>query len=87
MRALVFEDNAPVNSAPDLPAEQGLAGFEGQLTDYLGQIITDVYGNPLCTTYVGEDPDTHEIPAGALDARSGVPRRRPGPAGHCLSDA
>ena len=45
----------------DLPTEQGLAGFEGQMTDYLGQIITDVYGNPLCTTYVGENPDTHVI--------------------------
>ena len=62
VRALVFEDNAPTNSAPDVPAEQGLAGFEGQLTDYIGQIITDVYGNPLCTTYNGENPDTHEIP-------------------------
>lgn len=42
VRALVFHDNARVNSPPDLPAEQGLAGFEGQLTDSLGQIITDV---------------------------------------------
>ena len=31
VRALVFHDNSPVNSAPDLPAEQGLAGFEGQI--------------------------------------------------------
>ena len=85
VRALVFQDNAPVNSAPDLPAEQGLAGFEGQLTDYLGQIITDVYGNPLCTTYVGENPDTHEIPASALDP-NGVPVVATR-GGHCLSDA
>ena len=85
VRALVFQDNAPVNSAPDLPAEQGLAGFEGQLTDYLGQIITDVYGNPLCTTYVGENPDTHEIPTNALDP-DGVPVVAT-PGGHCVSDA
>ena len=83
VRALVFQDSAPVNSAPDLPAEQGLAGFEGQMTDYLGQIITDVYGNPLCTTYVGENPDTHVIsppPAGGVPVIDTI-------GGHCLSDS
>ena len=68
IRARVFEDNAPTNSAPDEPAERGLAGFVGHLTDYIDFVTTDVYGNPLCTTYVGEDPVTHVIPAGALDA-------------------
>ena len=85
VRALVFQDNAPVNGAPDTPAEAGLAGFEGQLADYLGQIVTDVYGNPLCTTYVGEDPDTHAIPAQHLDA-DGLPVVDT-PGGHCYSDA
>ena len=67
----------------DLPTEQGLAGFEGQMTAYLGQIITDVYGNPLCTTYVGENPDTHVIsppPTGGVPVVDTI-------GGHCVSDA
>ena len=52
VQTAVFEDNASTNSAPDLPAEHGLAGFQGRLSDYLGQLITDVFGNPMCSTYV-----------------------------------
>lgn len=85
VRALVFHDNSPVNGAPDAPVEPGLAGFEGQLADYLGQVTTDVYGNPLCTVYRGEDPVTHEIPTAALDA-NGLPVVAT-PGGHCYSDA
>ena len=48
IQAAVFEDISPVNSAPDLPAEHGLAGFQGHITDYLGEVTTDVYGDPLC---------------------------------------
>ena len=44
----MFEDISPTNSAPDLPAEHGLAGFQGHITDYLGEVTTDVYGDPLC---------------------------------------
>ena len=47
IQAAVFEDISPVNSAPDLPAEHGLAGFQGHITDYLGEVTTDVYGDPL----------------------------------------
>ncbi|MFN8465927.1 MAG: SdrD B-like domain-containing protein [Caldilineaceae bacterium] len=68
LRAYVFADVSPTNGTPDLPAEPGLAGFIGKINDYLGDVSTDVYGNPLCTTYVGEDPVTHEIPLNALDA-------------------
>jgi uncharacterized repeat protein (TIGR01451 family) len=50
IQAAVFEDISPVNSAPDLPAEHGLAGFQGHITDYLGEVTTDVYGGPLCGT-------------------------------------
>ena len=61
LRAFVFEDNAPTNMGPDT-GEANLAGFKGQIVDTLGPIQTDVYGNPLCTRYVGEDwdndPDT-----------------------------
>jgi len=51
IQTAVFEDNASANGAPDLPAEHGLAGFKGQIGDYLGQVVTDLFGNPLCTTY------------------------------------
>ena len=50
IQAAVFEDISPVNSAPDLPAEHGLAGFQAHITDYLGEVTTDVYGAPLCGT-------------------------------------
>lgn len=48
VQAAVFEDMAPTNSAPDLPAERGLAGFVGHISDYIGEVTTDVYGSPLC---------------------------------------
>ena len=48
IQAEVFEDVAPTNSAPDVPAERGLAGFEGHIADYIDEVTTDVYGNPLC---------------------------------------
>jgi hypothetical protein len=80
VRAWVFEDNVPTNSAPDAPAEQGLAGFVGHINDYIGEVTTDVYGNPLCTRYEGENPDTFEIPAASLDA-DGLPRQGRDPGG------
>ncbi len=52
IQAAVFEDISPVNGAPDLPAEHGLAGFSGLVKDTLGDLSTDVYGNPLCGTGV-----------------------------------
>jgi hypothetical protein len=51
VQAEVFQDTSPVNGAPDVPAERGIPGFQGQLVDYLGPLITDVFGNPLCTEY------------------------------------
>ncbi|HYD39671.1 MAG TPA: SdrD B-like domain-containing protein [Anaeromyxobacter sp.] len=51
LQALVFEDTSPVNGAPDVPAERGLAGFQGHLTDYIDFVTTDIFGNPLCTEY------------------------------------
>lgn len=50
-----FEDNNPINSAPDLPQEAGLGGFSVLIMDQGGQLLTDVYGNPLGTTYSGLD--------------------------------
>lgn len=51
IQAAVFEDVSPVNGAPDLPAEHGLAGFQGHIIDYLGEVTTNVYGHPLCSKY------------------------------------
>jgi hypothetical protein len=54
-----FEDNFPINNAPDLPQEQGLADFDVLLIDAAGtygqaggQVIQDAFGNPLGTTYL-----------------------------------
>lgn len=85
IRAFVFEDISPTNAAPDVPAEQGLAGFTGHIADYIGEVTTDIYGNPLCTRYEGEDPSTFAIPASALDA-DGLPIPIPGTGGQCISD-
>lgn len=50
MRIKVFEDKASVNGQFDT-SESGLAGFHAVINDTLGQVSTDVFGNPLCTTY------------------------------------
>jgi len=54
----VFNDNYPVNNAPDLPEEQGLEGFRVILEDAggkygmsAGQAMMDAFGNMLGTTY------------------------------------
>lgn len=56
----VFEDNAPVNGAPDAPGEQeaALCGWEVQLFEAGGtygasggRVSTDTFGNPLGTEY------------------------------------
>jgi hypothetical protein len=74
----VFEDNAPINNAPDLPVEQGLGGFTILLEDAGGRYgasagaqMADVYGNPLGTQYVqtcdefGQNPGSGSF--GCLD--------------------
>lgn len=80
VRAAVFEDNAPTNGAPDVPAERGLAGFQGQITEILDLVTTDVYGNPLCTEY--ERDAQGQIIAAAPDY---VPTPIAGTGGKCLS--
>lgn len=53
-----FEDNNPINNAPDLPQENGLPGFSVLLFDAAGQygaaggqVLQDAFGNPLGTSY------------------------------------
>jgi len=48
IQAEVFEDLAPTNSAPDVPAERGIAGFTAHIADYIDEVTTNVYGDPLC---------------------------------------
>ncbi len=50
IRAQVFADTTTNSTYDD--NEDPLRGFKGLLTDILGQVTTDVFGNPLCTTYV-----------------------------------
>ena len=52
VKAQVFADMAPTNGAYDA-GDRALQGFDGHLNDLLGEVTTDVYGNPVCTTYVG----------------------------------
>ena len=85
IRAFVFEDISPTNGAPDVPAENGLPGFVGHIADYIGEVTTDVYGNPLCTLYVGEDPVTRT--GATLFPPDYAPEPIPGTGGRCVSDA
>ncbi len=84
LRLQVYNDNALTNGAID-NSEEGLKGFQGHINDTLGEVTTDVYGNPLCTTYVGENPTDYTIPAAALDAE-GLPVVKT-IGGKCFSDA
>jgi hypothetical protein len=52
---MVFEDNAPINGAPDTPAERYLPNFKIYVYDQAGQMSTDAFGNAIGTTY---DPAT-----------------------------
>ncbi len=47
----VFNDNQPINNAPDMPEEQGLAGFAITIDETAGNQVTDVFGNRIGTTY------------------------------------
>lgn len=64
----VFNDNWPINNAPDAPAEAGLAGFAIQLVEAGGRyganggrVMQDAFGNMLGTTY---NPDGSVAVAG-----------------------
>ena len=60
IKAQVFADVTEANGQYD-PGEDGLSGFAGKITDYLGQVNTDVFGNPLCTTYASTDANGNGI--------------------------
>lgn len=65
---LVFNDNFPINNAPDLPEETGLAGFSIVLEDGGGRYgmsagvqMMDAFGNPLGTAYQFTDSNGNGI--------------------------
>src|SRR3990172_6087527 len=58
---LVFHDYKAMNRGPDIPAEPGLPGFTIQIFDNLGQVSTDVFGNPLGTTYMQNADGTYQF--------------------------
>ena len=60
IKAQVFADAAGANGQFD-PGEDGLPGFAGFITDYIGQVTTDVFGNPLCTAYDYTDANGNGI--------------------------
>jgi len=47
----VFEDNMPINGAPDLPGERPLPNFKLMVYDQAGQMSRDYQGNPIGTIY------------------------------------
>ncbi len=75
IKAQVFDDVTSANGQYD-PGEDGLPGFAGFITDYIGQVTTDVFGNPLCTKYeAGDGPNGYAwvdgAPVVAADSHGG----------------
>ena len=60
---LVFHDIMPINSAPDAPAEPGLAGFKILLFEQAGQVTVDAFGNNLGSTYVKNPDGSYQLDA------------------------
>jgi IPT/TIG domain-containing protein len=81
LKVRVFHDNAVINGEDDVPVEQGLAGFHVTLDDVLGQVVTDWFGNPICTEYE-RDGDGNVV----FDA-DGSPVISDSSPGFCVSDA
>jgi hypothetical protein len=97
LRITVFNDSNPVDATYEVDAEKGLAGFTAHLTDVLGTVSVDYYGNPLCTKYrrvvngvvvnvTGDVPGqgNYDSPI-AFDA--GKPVVDPTSVGSCVSDS
>jgi large repetitive protein len=68
IRIFVFEDNFPINNAPDLPAEAGLPDFDvllfeagGTYGQSGGQVTEDCFGNQLGTTYGRSCSNNHAL--------------------------
>lgn len=62
----VFHDISPINNAPDIPVEQGLADFSILLFDQFGQVTQDAFGNQLGTQYARNADGTFQLNADGL---------------------
>ncbi len=91
LRIEVFNDNAPVDATYEVDAESGLAGFTAHLSDVLGTVSTDYYGNALCTLYLHIDGTTTYPDAQKPDAPvkfvDGKPVVDPASTGKCVSNS
>ncbi|MER7251414.1 IPT/TIG domain-containing protein [Kribbella sp. NPDC000426] len=85
LRLQVFNDNVPVDGTYEADAEQGLAGFTASLTDVLGLVSTDYYGNPLCTVY--KHANANGTGAMLFDANNRPIIDTARSTGQCVSDA
>ncbi len=91
LRIQVFNDNAPVDATYEVDAEHGLEGFTAHLSDVLGTVSTDYYGNALCTKYLHTDGANTYTDAERNDLPivfdGGKPVVDPASIGRCVSDA
>ncbi len=78
----VFHDNAPVDATFESVGESGagMSGFEAHLSDVLGEVTTDWFGNPLCTNYEKAGGQTQ------FDAEGSPIVNAANPGGACVSD-
>lgn len=81
IRVHVFHDNHPLNGENDIPLEIGLAGFHIVISDAVGEVTVDYFGNPLGTQY---ERDSAGNPIFGPD---GKPVPVPGTGGKVLTDA
>ncbi len=88
LKIQVFEDSIPVDATYEMDAEKGISGFTAVLSDVLGVVSTDYYGNVLCTVYKHVIPADSSSPIAFTDGKPDID----GPAtalthGRCVSDS
>ena len=91
LRIEVFNDNTPVDATYEVDAEKGLAGFTAHLSDVMGTVSTDYYGNALCTKYMhtranGSLATDAQQPNRPIAFADGKPVIDPASTGVCTSD-
>lgn len=83
LRVRVFHDNNMVNGEDDIPFEAGLQGFHVVISDPVGEVTVDWFGNPICTEY-SDYPGGTPIPGTggrcetAADGMAVIPNLPPG---------
>lgn len=80
IRARIFQDTVPADGVYEIDAEAPLRGFRAFLNDLLGDVSTDYYGNPLCTTYEHDNN-------GKMIFVDGAPVISSTSTGKCVSDS